>query len=141
MQVDGYLLSKNHPPSRASQVASKKHVIFGKFRLTPSSELIIIPLQSCYLIYATWTMSLQYCYWPGSVLSCSTFLCHLHANSEVLSIVARPAHALLFAERCCFSFSRLVGVFRMVLQKLIQDGHLEVMESLIDMNNTVLKVI
>ncbi|XP_068680923.1 otoferlin-like isoform X6 [Montipora foliosa] len=27
----------------------------------------------------------------------------------------------------------------MVLQKLIQDGHLEVMESLIDMNNTVLK--
>lgn len=28
----------------------------------------------------------------------------------------------------------------MVLQKLIQDGHLEVMESLIDMNNTVLKV-
>jgi len=35
---------------------------------------------------------------------------------------------------------RLVGVFRMVLQKLIQDGHLEVMESLIDMNNTVLKV-
>ena len=29
----------------------------------------------------------------------------------------------------------------MVLQKLIQDGHLEVMESLIDMNNTVLKVI
>lgn len=86
-------------------------------------------------------MSLQYCYWPGSVLSYSTFLCHLHANSEVLSIVARPAHALLFSERCCFSFSRLVGVFRMVLQKLIQDGHLEVMESLIDMNNTVLKVI
>lgn len=35
---------------------------------------------------------------------------------------------------------RLVGVFRMVLQKLIQDGHLEVRESLIDMNNTVLKV-
>ncbi|XP_068750249.1 otoferlin-like isoform X7 [Montipora capricornis] len=35
--------------------------------------------------------------------------------------------------------NRLVGVFRMVLQKLIQDGHLEVMESLIDMNNTVLK--
>ena len=28
----------------------------------------------------------------------------------------------------------------MVLQKLIQDGHLEVRESLIDMNNTVLKV-
>ena len=28
----------------------------------------------------------------------------------------------------------------MVLQKLIQDGQLEVMESLIDMNNTVLKV-
>ena len=28
----------------------------------------------------------------------------------------------------------------MVLQKLIQDGHLEVNESLIDMNNTVLKV-
>ncbi|KAJ7387026.1 plasma membrane repair [Desmophyllum pertusum] len=35
--------------------------------------------------------------------------------------------------------NRLVGVFRMVLQKLIQDGHLEVAESLIDMNNTVLK--
>ncbi|XP_020629755.1 otoferlin-like isoform X2 [Orbicella faveolata] len=35
--------------------------------------------------------------------------------------------------------NRLVGVFRMVLQKLIQDGHLEVRESLIDMNNTVLK--
>ncbi|XP_067033730.1 otoferlin-like isoform X2 [Acropora muricata] len=35
--------------------------------------------------------------------------------------------------------NRLVGVFRMVLQKLIQDGQLEVMESLIDMNNTVLK--
>ena len=28
----------------------------------------------------------------------------------------------------------------MVLQKLIQDGHLDVRESLIDMNNTVLKV-
>lgn len=39
-----------------------------------------------------------------------------------------------------FFMFRLVGVFRMVLQKLIQDGHLEVRESLIDMNNTVLKV-
>lgn len=39
-----------------------------------------------------------------------------------------------------FLIFRLVGVFRMVLQKLIQDGHLEVRESLIDMNNTVLKV-
>ena len=39
-----------------------------------------------------------------------------------------------------FFIFRLVGVFRMVLQKLIQDGHLEVRESLIDMNNTVLKV-
>ncbi|KAK2574533.1 Otoferlin [Acropora cervicornis] len=38
-----------------------------------------------------------------------------------------------------FCYQRLVGVFRMVLQKLIQDGQLEVMESLIDMNNTVLK--
>ena len=28
----------------------------------------------------------------------------------------------------------------MVLQKLIQEGHLEVTESLVDMNNTVLKV-
>ena len=36
---------------------------------------------------------------------------------------------------------RLVGVFRMVLQKLIQDGSVEVKESLVDSNNTVLKVI
>lgn len=35
---------------------------------------------------------------------------------------------------------RLVGVFRMVLQKLIQDGTLEIQESLVDSNNTVLKV-
>lgn len=28
----------------------------------------------------------------------------------------------------------------MVLQRLIQEGHLEVEESLVDMNNTVLKV-
>ncbi|XP_048582007.1 otoferlin isoform X3 [Nematostella vectensis] len=35
--------------------------------------------------------------------------------------------------------NRLVGVFRMVLQRLIQEGHLEVEESLVDMNNTVLK--
>ena len=35
---------------------------------------------------------------------------------------------------------RLVGVFRMVLQKLIQDGSVEVKESLVDSNNTVLKV-
>ena len=38
-------------------------------------------------------------------------------------------------------FLRLVGVFRMVLQKLIQDGSVEVKESLVDSNNTVLKVI
>ncbi|CAB4027271.1 otoferlin-like, partial [Paramuricea clavata] len=35
--------------------------------------------------------------------------------------------------------NRLVGVFRMVLQKLIQDGSLEIQESLVDSNNTVLK--
>ena len=39
-----------------------------------------------------------------------------------------------------YFFSRLVGVFRMVLQKLIQDGSLEIQESLVDSNNTVLKV-
>jgi len=39
-----------------------------------------------------------------------------------------------------FLLLRLVGVFRMVLQRLIQEGHLEVVESLVDMNNTVLKV-
>lgn len=44
-------------------------------------------------------------------------------------------------ESLSYTPDRLVGVFRMVLQRLIQEGHLEVEESLVDMNNTVLKVI
>lgn len=35
---------------------------------------------------------------------------------------------------------RVVGVFRMVLQKLINENHLDITDSLLDNNNTVLKV-
>lgn len=38
-----------------------------------------------------------------------------------------------------FSF-RVVGIFRMVLQRLINEHHLDITDSLVDNNNTVLKV-
>ncbi|KXJ13200.1 Otoferlin [Exaiptasia diaphana] len=58
--------------------------------------------------------------------------------------LASPLDPSEFIEIEVYTFNkifqnRLVGVFRMVLQRLIQEGHLEVEESLVDMNNTVLK--
>lgn len=37
-------------------------------------------------------------------------------------------------------FARLIGTFRMVLQKVVEEGHLEVSDTLIDDNNTVIRV-
>ena len=39
------------------------------------------------------------------------------------------------------SIYRVVGLYRMVLQRLIQEQHLAITDSLLDNNNTVLKVI
>ena len=57
--------------------------------------------------------------------------------------IIQPITALALNDKTCvftIPVIRLVGVFRMVLQKLIQDGSLEIQESLVDSNNTVLKV-
>ena len=41
----------------------------------------------------------------------------------------------------CSSFAfRLVGTFQMVLQKVAQDGYLELTDTLVDDNNTATKV-
>lgn len=40
----------------------------------------------------------------------------------------------------CFCVCRLIGTFRMVLQKVVEEGHLEVSDTLIDDNNTAIRV-
>ncbi len=47
----------------------------------------------------------------------------------------------LLTEWLCFVIScRLVGTFCMVLQKVAEEGHLELTDTLIDDNNTSIKV-
>lgn len=38
------------------------------------------------------------------------------------------------------SLHRLIGTFQMVLQKVVEEGHLEVSDTLIDDNNTAIQV-
>ena len=72
----------------------------------------------------------------------------LNKNHFCLSSISIFSHSSLFisCRILIFSYSflfisvRVVGVFRMVLQKLINENNLDITDSLLDGNNTVLKV-
>lgn len=94
------------------------------------------PANSLKLKFTTSTKFLTTGWWPCEILLIMIIIIYHLLGGDL------DCKSVLQINKCnCVScLFRLVGVFRMVLQKLIQDGHLEVMESLIDMNNTVLKV-